>query len=166
MAETSSGAPFHMEKPIILLAPSNSDGRKRFALNPKAVALLQRVKEPISVVSTIGNQRGGKSTLMNLLFSRELSGGFGIGHFMEPKTSGLWLWLRRHPKNPDSMIAFIDTEGCFPLLNFSNFLILFLKVFRLLNRVSYMTGRLLLLHCSYQICIFSRCIFSSYSQSV
>lgn len=58
----------------------------------------------------VGTQRLGKSTILNMFHSRKCSG-FGLGHSLDAQTTGLWIWLRRHPKDPSIVVALMDTEG-------------------------------------------------------
>lgn len=77
----------------------------------------------LSITDTSGTQRGGKSTLLNLMHSRQTAG-FGLGHYMDAQTTGFWVWVwrnrymllnyvkaRRHPRNKDLTILLMDTEG-------------------------------------------------------
>ena len=47
-------------------------------LIPETLKVLLQIKGPIVLVTIVGTQRGGKSTLLNLLHSRKTSG-FGLG---------------------------------------------------------------------------------------
>lgn len=58
----------------------------------------------------MGTQRGGKSSLLNMLFNRQMEG-FGLGHYMDPQTDGLWMWIREHPQKPGLRVMYLDTEG-------------------------------------------------------
>lgn len=62
------------------------------------------------MVAIVGTQRGGKSSLLNLLYDRRLKG-FGLGHYMDPQTDGLWMWVREHPQKPGLKVMYLDTEG-------------------------------------------------------
>jgi hypothetical protein len=48
--------------------------------------------------------------LLNLLHSRKTAG-FGVGHFLDAQTMGLWVWSRGHPRNPDLTVLLQDSEG-------------------------------------------------------
>jgi hypothetical protein len=77
---------------------------------PETLEILRGITSPISVVSGVGPQRLGKSTILNLFHSRKTSG-FGLGHTMDAQTTGIWIWLRRHPRDEDLVVCFADTEG-------------------------------------------------------
>eukprot|EP00929_Paragymnodinium_shiwhaense_P076723 TRINITY_DN39489_c0_g1_i1.p1 TRINITY_DN39489_c0_g1~~TRINITY_DN39489_c0_g1_i1.p1 ORF type:complete len:1022 (-),score=254.65 TRINITY_DN39489_c0_g1_i1:12-3077(-) len=96
-----------VEPPIHLLKPS--DDHRSLVLDAAAARKLAQLG-PTTVLSVVGNQRGGKSTLMNLLHGRRLKG-FQTGHYMDPQTYGVWVWPRPHPRKPDVTILLIDTEG-------------------------------------------------------
>ena len=105
-----------MDAPVRLLKPDES--HTTLVANPEALTLLEALEGPVSVLSIIGAQRGGKSSILNLFHSRQLSHGcnsprhcfflsvlrsaarFGIGHSMNACTHGLWMWIRAHPRNP------------------------------------------------------------------
>jgi hypothetical protein len=87
-----------------------SEDRTKFVLDEDAIAVLAAIKTPVTVLSIIGTQRGGKSTLMNLLHSRKCSG-FSVGHYMDPQTTGIWVRIRPHPRNKDVTLLLVDTEG-------------------------------------------------------
>lgn len=77
---------------------------------PETIDALQRVKSGVSVIAGVGSQRIGKSTILNLFHSRRTSG-FGLGHTLDAKTHGIWIWLRPHPKVPNTVVVLADTEG-------------------------------------------------------
>lgn len=93
-----------MARPLRLVKPN--EARTKLETVPETLELLRSVKaimgqgdnrrlhslfdpfqNPVAVVAIIGPQRGGKSTIMNLLHGRELSG-FGLGHYMDAQTDG------------------------------------------------------------------------------
>ena len=77
---------------------------------PETMKALREVEAGVAVVAGVGSQRIGKSTILNLLHSRRTSG-FGLGHTLDAQTAGIWIWLRPHPKDPDVVVCFADTEG-------------------------------------------------------
>ena len=77
---------------------------------PETLQALRDVSSPVVVVAGVGSQRIGKSTILNLLHSRRTSG-FGLGHTLDAQTAGIWVWMRKHPKDPSVCVCFADTEG-------------------------------------------------------
>ena len=102
---------FVMERPVHLVKPERQ--HQGFSCISEAIKLLKNISEPVTVVSLVGSQRGGKSSLLNLLYDRKtgLQNGFGVGHEMDAKTHGLWMWIKHNDKNPGSYILYLDTEG-------------------------------------------------------
>eukprot|EP01116_Phalansterium_solitarium_P002978 TRINITY_DN1336_c0_g1_i2.p1 TRINITY_DN1336_c0_g1~~TRINITY_DN1336_c0_g1_i2.p1 ORF type:complete len:546 (-),score=208.97 TRINITY_DN1336_c0_g1_i2:375-2012(-) len=94
--------PMHLCKP--------DDNHERLEVVPDTLRLLSQIKQPIVLVTVVGTQRGGKSTLLNLLHSRRTQG-FGLGHYLDAQTTGLWIWARRHPHDPELVVLCMDTEG-------------------------------------------------------
>lgn len=94
--------------PLHILRPTSD--HSSFELDVEAMAILEAIQTPVTVVSIIGSQRGGKSTLMNLFCSRRCSG-FSVGHYMDPQTTGIWIRVRPHPRNKDITVLLLDTEG-------------------------------------------------------
>merc|ERR1719421_2005243 len=96
------------EAPLHILRPR--PGYDGFCLDESALRLLEEADQPVTVVSIVGNQRGGKSTLMNLLHSRKTNG-FQVGHYLDPQTTGLWCWMRAHPRDASRTVLYVDSEG-------------------------------------------------------
>ena len=71
---------FVMERPVHLVKPERQ--HQGFSCISEAIKLLKNISEPVTVVSLVGSQRGGKSSLLNLLYDRKtgLQNGFGVGH--------------------------------------------------------------------------------------
>jgi hypothetical protein len=63
-----------------LLKPA--DDHASLVLVHETLEALARVSDPISVVTGVGTQRLGKSTLLNLFHSR-VTAGFGLGHSLD-----------------------------------------------------------------------------------
>jgi polynucleotide 5'-kinase involved in rRNA processing len=69
-------------------ATANSGSKLKYAPTLTFSNLLRNLlQNPVAVVAIIGPQRGGKSTIMNLLHGRGMSG-FGLGHYMDAQTDG------------------------------------------------------------------------------
>lgn len=85
-----------------------------FQLSEAALAYLETIPAPISVVTVAGQYRTGKSYLLNrVLLNRKQ--GFGIGSTVNPCTKGLWLWGNTLPAATEDeepcQVIVIDTEG-------------------------------------------------------
>ena len=99
-----------MSAPLHLLRPDET--HTSLVCIPEAMAALRKIKGPVKVCSLVGTQRQGKSSLLNLLHKRScVPPGFGIGHYMDPKTHGLHFWSKPHPRQSDVTIIYLDTEG-------------------------------------------------------
>ena len=99
-----------MEAPLHLLKPDAT--HTALVCIPEALAALRAIEGPVVVCSLVGTQRQGKSSLLNLLHKRScVPPGFGIGHYMDPKTHGLHFWSKPHPRSDDTTLIFLDTEG-------------------------------------------------------
>jgi hypothetical protein len=53
---------------------------------------LAQVSDPVSVVTGVGTQRLGKSTLLNLFHSR-VTAGFGLGHTLDAQVPRIFFYL-------------------------------------------------------------------------
>ena len=106
-----SPVPFSMDRPVHLVKPDMA--HQGFSCIQDSIKLLRDLNAPVVVVSLVGSQRGGKSSLLNMLFDRDtgLKNGFGVGHEFDAKTHGLWMWIRHNDNNPGTYILFLDTEG-------------------------------------------------------
>ncbi|XP_053551275.1 guanylate-binding protein 3 [Bombina bombina] len=96
-----------MSSPVCLI--ENVSGSK-LRTNPQAKKILENISQPLVVVSIVGQYRTGKSYLMNTLAGVK-SGGFALGHTVEAKTKGIWMWCVPHPTRKDHMLVLLDTEG-------------------------------------------------------
>uniref|UniRef100_A0A8C5WIP4 GB1/RHD3-type G domain-containing protein n=1 Tax=Leptobrachium leishanense TaxID=445787 RepID=A0A8C5WIP4_9ANUR len=95
-----------MEAPICLIQ-STKDGKLK--VNAGAVEILSQITQPVTVVSIVGACRTGKSFLMNRLAGQQK--GFDLGHTVQTKTKGIWMWCRPHPVKKDHVLVLLDTEG-------------------------------------------------------
>ena len=100
----------YTDEPIKLI-----DFSKGFEINPKALALLNSIKEDIIVVSVVGKARTGKSYLMNLLLDNvgKDNKGFKVASSLASCTKGIWLWnnVKRSINSSNAKILFLDSEG-------------------------------------------------------
>ena len=94
--------------PMQLLRPSPDHSSLEAV--PETIAALSMVSSPVTVVTAVGTQRIGKSTLLNLFHSRATSG-FGLGHTLDAQTTGIRIWCKRHPKQKEVVVCYADTEG-------------------------------------------------------
>ncbi|XP_063791207.1 guanylate-binding protein 1-like [Pseudophryne corroboree] len=96
-----------MAAPVCLI--ENPAGKK-LSVNPEALKILERISQPLVVVSIIGPYRSGKSFLMNTL-SGHRRGGFSLGHTVKANTKGIWMQSVPHPKQRGHTLILLDTEG-------------------------------------------------------
>lgn len=68
-------------------------------------------------IVVIGPYRSGKSFLLNQLLNVTCDKGFGVGHFRETQTKGIWIWgqpiiiTNAHDEKGDHCYLYVDTEG-------------------------------------------------------
>lgn len=90
------------------------EGSSEFKVNPQAVAYLQSVPKPISVVGVAGMYRTGKSYLLNRVILNK-NEGFGVSPTTNACTKGIWVWskpLQGRAENGESVnVIVIDSEG-------------------------------------------------------
>ncbi|XP_041432266.1 guanylate-binding protein 6 [Xenopus laevis] len=96
-----------MNQPICLI---ENEPDKKICLNQEAKQILEKISQPLVVVSIVGPYRSGKSYLMNKL-ARVKKGGFPLGHTVEAKTKGIWMWCVPHPDKSARTLVLLDTEG-------------------------------------------------------
>ena len=91
--------------------------RTTLQLNPMALEILRSITGPVCVISIVGPCRSGKSYILSRLISN--SGAechFDLGHDMDPKTLGIWMWdhplkLKLKDSNDEMTVVLLDTEG-------------------------------------------------------
>ncbi|XP_067318167.1 guanylate-binding protein 1-like [Anolis sagrei] len=96
----------HMDRPLCLIE-NHLDGR--LVLGEEALAVLQRIRQPVVMVAIVGPYRTGKSYLMNRLAGQRK--GFSLGSTVQDITKGIWMWCRPHPHRSDHTLVLLDTEG-------------------------------------------------------
>ncbi|XP_072211537.1 guanylate-binding protein 1-like [Excalfactoria chinensis] len=97
---------FPMPAPLCLVYNSGSN---QLSLNPKALAVLRGITQPIVVVAIAGLCRTGKSFLMNRLAEQRT--GFPLGPTVRAVTKGIWMWCLPHPRQAGVALVLLDTEG-------------------------------------------------------
>lgn len=90
--------------------------RKSLVLNSSAVDILRSIQGPVCVVAIVGPCRSGKSYILSrLINSQGAKCYFDLGHQMDPKTMGIWMWDRPFKvelKNGNVVtMVLLDTEG-------------------------------------------------------
>ncbi|XP_066511736.1 guanylate-binding protein 1-like [Hoplias malabaricus] len=95
-----------MKEPICLIS---NDSEGRLCVQDDAKAVLDKITQPVVVVSVVGLYRTGKSYLMNHLAGQQT--GFALGSTIESKTKGIWMWCVPHPSKPGHTLVLLDTEG-------------------------------------------------------
>ncbi|XP_067318173.1 guanylate-binding protein 1-like [Anolis sagrei] len=96
----------HMAHPLCLIE-NRPDGK--LILQEEALAVLQRIRQPVVVVAIVGPYRTGKSYLMNRLAGQRK--GFSLGSTVQANTKGIWMWCHPHPHQSDRTLVLLDTEG-------------------------------------------------------
>ena len=84
-----------------------------------AIEILRKISGPVSVVSIVGPCRTGKSYILSRLLGTRADitrrTRFHLGHEMDPKTMGIWMWSRPYKcplqDGTETTIILLDTEG-------------------------------------------------------
>ncbi|XP_035665454.1 guanylate-binding protein 1-like [Branchiostoma floridae] len=87
-----------------------AQGVRRESLHvvPEALELLERIEEPVSVISICGPCRTGKSYILSRLLGT--ADAFQLGHLMDPQTFGIWMGTKVL-RGKSFTIVLLDTEG-------------------------------------------------------
>lgn len=107
----AAGTPSKQEA-IALLLPDASGNK--LELQPQALARIEELTGPVSVVSAIGQYRSGKSYLLNQLMQIPCSQGFMVGHQRHTQTKGVWFLEATSEVQASSQevhVLYFDTEG-------------------------------------------------------
>ncbi|XP_078658521.1 guanylate-binding protein 7-like [Branchiostoma floridae x Branchiostoma belcheri] len=85
-------------------------GAQRTSLHvvPEALALLEGIQEPVSVLAICGPCRTWKSYILSRLLGT--ADAFELGHSMDPQTFGIWMGTKVL-RGKDFTIVLLDTEG-------------------------------------------------------
>ncbi|KAF7476948.1 hypothetical protein GHT09_011950 [Marmota monax] len=94
-----------MKPPICLVENRN----EQLTMNSEDLRILDKICQPVVVVSTVGTYRTGKSYLMNHLSGQ--NHGFPLGSTVRAETKGIWMWCVPHPSKPNHTLVLLDTEG-------------------------------------------------------
>ncbi|XP_052764587.1 guanylate-binding protein 2-like [Mya arenaria] len=86
-----------------------SEKDQTFRFHESVVAELEKIDLPMVIVGIAGLYRTGKSYLLNLIAGAKR--GFQTGHSIEPATKGINVWCMMHPKQKDTVLVLLDTEG-------------------------------------------------------
>ncbi|KAM4697653.1 guanylate-binding protein 3-like [Rhinophrynus dorsalis] len=95
-----------MEAPVCLIE-NTSDGQ--LLVNPEAMDILSKIRQPVVVVAIVGLYRTGKSYLLNKLAGKRR--GFDLGSTIQAQTKGIWMWCVPHPTKENHTLVLLDTEG-------------------------------------------------------
>lgn len=92
--------------------------RTSLILNPQALEILRSISGPVCVVAIVGPCRSGKSYILSrLISSTGVKCHFDLGHEMDPKTMGIWMWDQpfkmklKNYKDEEVTVILLDTEG-------------------------------------------------------
>lgn len=91
--------------------------RTSLILNPHALEILRSISGPVCVIAIVGPCRSGKSYMLSrLISSTGVRAHFDLGHEMDPKTMGIWMWdqpfkMKLESYHEEVTIILLDTEG-------------------------------------------------------
>ncbi|GBB86957.1 hypothetical protein RclHR1_01340024 [Rhizophagus clarus] len=111
---------FREGAPIQLLNYRERSENEEFGqivLNPEALNIIQKINEPLAIISVVGSFRRGKSWFANVLHGRH--DGFSLGAKVEGCTRGIYMWSppfklpheQSDGKSIQKRVVILDTEG-------------------------------------------------------
>ncbi|XP_076975469.1 LOW QUALITY PROTEIN: guanylate-binding protein 6-like [Tamandua tetradactyla] len=101
-----ASVPTTMMSPICLVGNKN----KQLLGNQQAIQILDKISQPVVLVTIVGQYCTRKSYLMNCLAGKE-SNGFRLGSTVQSETKDIWMWCLPHPSKPNHTLVLLDTEG-------------------------------------------------------
>ena len=91
--------------------------RSSLCVYKPAIEILQKISGPVCVIAIVGPCRTGKSYILSRLLRSHTTRRtrFHVGHEMDPKTMGIWMWSRPHKctlrDGTETTMILLDTEG-------------------------------------------------------
>ena len=93
----------------------NNEKSKAFSINPQAMELIRSLKQPIQVISAVGDARVGKSTAMNILShiwskagAEEFVEVFQTGGSVQAVTRGVWMSVLHAEDGTSRVLLYVE----------------------------------------------------------